>query len=80
VEVGVEMSMGNFDFDMADLRAEQEREAGIRRAQEAVKGSGTVMCKHCPLPIEPARKAALLSADSCIACARRLDRLRWRRA
>jgi len=46
--------MGNFDFEMADLRAEQG------------------------LEIEPARKAALPSADTCIGCAQRLELLRGR--
>lgn len=72
--------MGNFAFELADLRAEQEREAGIRRAQKAVTGSGTVMCVDCPRQIEPARKAALPNAETCIACAQRRERLMRRRA
>jgi len=68
--------MGNFDFEMADLRAEQEREAGIRRARGALGGAGMDFCKECELEIEPARKAALPSADTCIGCAQRREQLR----
>lgn len=75
----VVMSMGNFDFELADLRAEQEREAGIRRAQEALEGAGTSLCIDCEWPIDQARKAAMPSADRCLGCAQRRERFRGRR-
>lgn len=64
------MNTSNRAFELADLRAEQERHAGILRAQAALNVPGSMLCRHCGNPIETKRRAALPSAVTCISCAR----------
>lgn len=73
------MTIGNFQFELADLRAETEREAGIARARAALKRPGRLVC-DCGAEISNARRQALPSADTCIDCATRAQRLRRRKA
>lgn len=57
------------DFDLAEQLAQAERDAGVRRAQAAVRGmSGKFVC-DCGEPIGEARLAALPNARDCIDCA-----------
>lgn len=72
------MKIGNFAMELADYRAEQEREAGIRRAREAINGAGAIMCIDCPDEIEPARRRACPSAERCSTCQTRFERNRRR--
>lgn len=74
------MNLGNAAFDLADRLAEREREAGIARAQAAVRGmSGRFIC-DCGEPISEARRAACPETDKCIDCATFLERMQRRRA
>lgn len=62
------MNTGNAAFDLAEKRAEEEREAGIAAASLALKETGSIYCEDCPAEIEPARRAALPSAKRCVDC------------
>jgi phage/conjugal plasmid C-4 type zinc finger TraR family protein len=78
------MNFGERDFDIAERRAEQERAAGIMRARQAaargIVASGVGVCIDCGEPIEPARRAALPSAQRCIGCETFIERQTRRRA
>jgi len=73
------MKLGNAAFELADMRAEQEREAGISRARSSLVRSGASECSDCGDPIDVSRRIAMPSADTCLDCQRRRERLRWRR-
>ncbi len=62
------MKIGNAAFELADLRAEQEREHGIDRARQAVSESGSAICIDCEEQIEPARRLAAPFARRCFRC------------
>ena len=62
------MKIGNAAFDLAELRAEQEREAAIGAAGRLVRTAGTDICVDCDRPIEALRKSAAPFARRCISC------------
>lgn len=68
------MRLGNFAYELADLRAEQERETGIRRASAAVSRPGQRWCIDCTEEIDEARRKAAPFARRCITCAQILER------
>jgi phage/conjugal plasmid C-4 type zinc finger TraR family protein len=62
------MKIGNFAFELAELRAEQERETAIARAQAAVRAVGETRCVRCGDPIPDARRWAFPAAKRCLDC------------
>jgi len=62
------MKIGNAGFELADLRAEQERDHGIGRARYAVRRTGGHVCTDCGEAIEPERRDAAPFAIRCIDC------------
>jgi phage/conjugal plasmid C-4 type zinc finger TraR family protein len=62
------MNFGNSVFDLAERRAEEEREAEIAAASRALQAKGTLYCEDCPAEIPAARRAAYPSAKRCIRC------------
>lgn len=68
------MEAGNKAHELADLRAEQERDAGIAAASAALVGDGSDICVRCGEEIEPERLAALPSARRCVDCQSKLER------
>ena len=70
------MTLGNFAHELADLRAHQEREAGIVCAQVALRKQGEVFCVGCGEEIDPDRRRAMPSADRCLECQQRVERYR----
>jgi RNA polymerase-binding transcription factor DksA len=72
------VKLGNFAMELADLRAEQERDAGIARAVAAIRAEGEMICVTCKEEIEPARRLAYPAARRCIECQTRLERKRRR--
>lgn len=73
------VKLGNFAHELADLRAEQEREAGIQAARKALATQGSRVCVGCGEEIEAERRAALPSAKRCLQCQQRLERFRRRK-
>jgi RNA polymerase-binding transcription factor DksA len=65
---------GNRAIELAEQRAEQERDAAVSRSIAALSSAGTPDCVDCREPIDPARKAALPSAERCIHCQSRRER------
>lgn len=74
------MKIGNFAHELADMRAEQEREAGIAAARAPLKQAGTLDCIQCGDEIEAERREALPSARRCVDCQERLERWQARKA
>lgn len=64
---------GNALFDLAEIRAEEEREAQIKRATAALKQSGSVECEDCGGAIAETRRRALPSATRCFDCQQRFE-------
>ncbi|QND45215.1 TraR/DksA family transcriptional regulator (plasmid) [Rhizobium lusitanum] len=62
------MNSGSVNFDLADQRAEEEREAQIAAASRALRSQGTIYCQDCPAEIPADRRAACPSARRCIKC------------
>lgn len=74
------MKASNADIERAERRVENERDAGIRRARQALRGMGTIHCVDCEEPIERERLEALPSAERCIDCQMQAERRRRRYA
>ncbi len=68
------MKIGNFAHELADIRAEQERDAGIAAARAPLKQTGTLECIRCGDEIEAERRAALPSARRCVDCQESFER------
>lgn len=68
------MRLSNFDYELADRRAEEERSTMIARAQAALKPNTVSECQHCGEAISEARKRAMPSARFCIDCAQKRER------
>lgn len=68
------MMSNNAALELADLRAEQERERGIKAAQQALLQEGRDDCVSCGAEIEPERREALPSARRCIECQTEIEK------
>lgn len=62
------MSLSNFAFDLADERAEQERNSAIARASATVTAQGALICIDCDEEISVARRTAYPAAQRCVEC------------
>jgi phage/conjugal plasmid C-4 type zinc finger TraR family protein len=62
------MNFGNSVFDLAERRAEEEREAEIAAASRSLQAKGSFYCEDCPAEISSERRAAIPSAKRCIRC------------
>lgn len=60
--------MSERDFELADRRSEQEREAQIAAASRALTATGRARCKDCDCSISPARLRVYPSATRCLEC------------
>lgn len=65
---------GNALFDLAEIRAEEEREAQIKRATASLKREGHIECEDCGGEIAETRRRALPSARRCIHCQERFEK------
>lgn len=72
------MNVGNLGHELADMRAEQERDAGIAAVQRTLAQHGTGYCVRCGDNIEPERRAAMPSARRCVDCQTLIERERCR--
>lgn len=66
--------LGSFALELAAMRADQERDAGVARSVAELRGEGAEDCIDCGDPIEAARKAAMPSARRCVSCQDRRER------
>ena len=62
------MKIGNRDFELAEMRADQERDAGVRSVRDAVRQMGEIHCVDCEEPIERTRREAAPFARRCLGC------------
>lgn len=60
--------LSNFHRERAEARAEEEREAGIKAASNALQSSGFHDCFDCGIPIPSRRRSVLPSAKRCFEC------------
>ncbi|UVK45355.1 TraR/DksA C4-type zinc finger protein [Mesorhizobium sp. AR07] len=77
------MSVSNRAFELADRRAEEERAAGIRRVQQAIRSAIEVTVSpfcDCGEPIPDARRQAVPNAIRCIDCETFVERQNRRSA
>ncbi|PZR89654.1 MAG: molecular chaperone DnaK [Stutzerimonas stutzeri] len=63
----------NNSLDLAALREQQERDALIAEATEAVRAHGTGTCVECQSMIPEARRIAAPFAVRCVDCQRLLE-------
>lgn len=80
------MNIGNRAIELAEARAEAERDASIRRVQAAARGQavrpeggtpeGGIFVCDCGEPISDARRAAVPNARLCFDCATFFERRR----
>ncbi|MER9851779.1 TraR/DksA C4-type zinc finger protein [Mesorhizobium sp. M0106] len=78
------MTAGNTAIDLAERRIEQEREAGVRRIQAAIRAQYQAeevspFCE-CGERIPDARRHAMPRATRCIDCETFIERQSRRRA
>ncbi|SDA39284.1 TraR/DksA C4-type zinc finger protein [Mesorhizobium qingshengii] len=77
------MSVSNRAFELADRRAEEERAAGIRRVQQAIRAAIDVTASSfcdCGERIPDARRQAVPTTTRCIDCETFIERQSRRRA
>lgn len=61
-------------IEAAAEMVDRERDDEIARIQAGLAEEGEDFCIECDDPIEPARKAALPSAERCIPCQKQYER------
>lgn len=61
-------------IEAGELTVTLQREDAIARICDTLRTSGSDDCIDCAAPIGAARKAALRSAERCIACQTRFER------
>ncbi|RWC58905.1 TraR/DksA C4-type zinc finger protein [Mesorhizobium sp.] len=77
------MSVSNLAFELADRRAEEERAAGIRRVQQAIRAAIEVTISpfcDCGVRIPDDRRQAMPHAKRCIDCETFVERQNRRSA
>lgn len=62
------MNLSNQDYELADQRAVDEREAGTETIRKAVAVIGSCICVDCDEPISAARLIAAPFTKRCIHC------------
>lgn len=73
------MSLSNFAFELAEQRAEQERDATIARVSATVTAQGELNCIDCGDEISVARRSAYPAACRCITCQEKYERCHIKR-
>lgn len=62
------------EIEAAGQAEADERAAAIARIRQELEGEGADDCVDCGCAIPPARRAALPSAERCVACQQRHER------
>lgn len=65
---------GEAEIEATEKALQAERERTIARIRGGLDGQGADDCARCGEPIPAARRAALPSAERCVACQARLER------
>ncbi|SIR41206.1 transcriptional regulator, TraR/DksA family [Rhizobium sp. RU35A] len=60
--------LSEFDREVAQARADQERDASLKAAMRALREIGTLECIDCGATIAPARRRVYPSARRCLEC------------
>lgn len=60
--------MSEADFELAELRAEQERDASVGEVRAQLARTGTLECRDCGCSISLARRNAYPAAIRCAEC------------
>lgn len=55
-------------LELAQMRADQERDAGVASARAPLRSAGCDSCIDCREVIEAERRRALPSAERCFSC------------
>ena len=58
----------DFDRETGEARIEQERDAKVSAARQALRQPGTAECVECDRAIPEARRRAHPSATRCLSC------------
>lgn len=66
--------LNEYALELAQLRADQERDATISAAMANMRCSGSDDCADCGCTIPAARRAAYPAATRCVACQEQLER------
>ena len=61
-------------IEAAEECVRRECDGNVARIREGLATEGEDVCVECDWPIEPARKAALPSAERCIDCQQHYER------
>lgn len=68
------MKIGDFVHELADIYAEQERQAGIAAARKPLMQTGAFNCVRCGEEISNERRSAMPSARRCLDCQKGVER------
>lgn len=60
--------LSEWDRERTEARVEQERQAMVDKARQALRAAGTCECVDCGREISEARRRAYPSATRCVAC------------
>ncbi|TRL38020.1 TraR/DksA C4-type zinc finger protein [Rhizobium straminoryzae] len=60
--------LSEFDREVAQARTDQERDASLKAATQALREIGTLECIDCGATIPPARRRVYPSARRCLEC------------
>lgn len=61
------------DYELAEMRAAQERDSAIARSRAALAGHGSAECIDCDNEIDPLRRKLMPSAVRCTHCQTRYE-------
>lgn len=73
------MSSSNWDQELAEMRIDQERDAGVARISEIVHSQGETVCITCDEEISAERRSAYPAARRCTECQESYERWLKRR-
>lgn len=64
----------DFDREVGEARIEQERDARVLAARQALRQPGTAECIECEREIPQARRRANPSATRCLECQENVEK------
>ncbi|MDE2595970.1 MAG: TraR/DksA C4-type zinc finger protein [Sphingomonadales bacterium] len=70
------MNISERQIEAGEAVVSLERDTAIARIRAALEGAGEDRCIVCDEPINPARRAAIPSAERCIGCQTQFEKER----